>query len=104
MAFTKYKVKIYNGTSWKTYKPVIINNITVPTNAIVDVNDVPILTSDGEFILVDENTTGLTAEYIYADSISCSAYIEENGTTATNVVYSTNGIIYSDNGSPLYYK
>lgn len=103
MAFTKYKVKIYNGTSWKTYKPVIINNITVPTNAIVDANDVPILTSDGEFILVDENTAGLTAEYVYADNISYSAYIEDSA-TATNIIYSTNGIIYSDNGSPLYYK
>lgn len=104
MAFAKYKVKIYNGTTWKTYKPIIINNITVPTNAIVDVNNIPILTSEGEFLLVDENTTGLTAEYIYADSIKYSAYILKDDTTPSNIIYSTFGAIYNDEGSPVYYK
>lgn len=100
--FNKYKVKIYNGTTWKTYKPVIINNITVPTNAIVDINDIPILTSDGEFILVDENSTELTAEYVYADGIKYAAYIAGDA-TAANIIYSSNGIVYSSNGSPIYY-
>lgn len=97
--YKKYKVKIYDGTTWKTYKPVIINNLTVPTNALVDINDVPILTSTGEFILVDENTKGLTPETIYADCIFYNAYIA----VAPCNIYSTNGdIIYLGANQPVY--
>lgn len=75
--FKSYKVKIYDTTTntWKTYRPVIINNLTIPTNAVVDENNNPILTNDKKFLLVDENTEGLTAEYVYADCVSYKAYI-----------------------------
>lgn len=26
--FTKYKVRIFDGTTWKTYKPIIVNSNT----------------------------------------------------------------------------
>lgn len=101
--FKTFKVKIYDTTTstWKTYKPVIINNLTVPTNAVVDKNNTPILTSNGDFILVDENTTGLTAETIYADCVSYKAYIFKD----PSQIYSSDGnIIYSDNNQPVYIR
>lgn len=97
--YQKYKVKIYDGTAWKTYRPIIINNLTVPTNALVDINDVPILTSTGEFILVDENTEGLTPEAIYADCIPHKAYIA----IAPRNVYTADGnVVYLGVNQPVY--
>lgn len=101
--YKKYKAKIFDGTSWKTYKTVIINNLIVPTNAIVDSNDVPILTSDGEFLLVDENTTGLTAEYTYSDPVYYTPYIVKED-VISSVYSSDGGIVYHAANSPIYVK
>ncbi len=99
--YKKYKVKIYNGTTWKTYCPVVINNLAVSTNAIVDVNGVPILDSNNEFLLVSENTEGLTAAYTYADGVKYAAYIYGANDGSTPVVVAKN-VVYTQDGNKVY--
>lgn len=69
--FKKFKAKIYDATTgtWKTYKPVIINEITLPSNVVVDENNIPIKTLDKKFLLVNENTPNLTGSFLYYDPI-----------------------------------
>lgn len=83
----KYHALIYNNNNWRGARSVIIRRLLVPTNAIVDVNDIPILTSDGEFILVDESTEGLTPEYIRTDYCQYVPYFTLLLDTPDNVVY-----------------
>lgn len=73
-------------------------DMVVPTNAIVDVNNVPILTSDGEFILVDESTEGLTPEYVYSEWANYTSYINTKATSAV-----AQNVIYSSANNPVYY-
>lgn len=83
----KYHALIYNNNNWRGARSVIIRSLLVPTNAIVDVNDIPILTSDGEFILVDESTEGLTPEYIRTDYCQYVPYFTSLLDMPDNVVY-----------------
>lgn len=98
----KYHALIYNG-GWHSARSIVIRKLLVPTNAIVDVNDVPILTSDGEFILVDESTEGLTPEYIYTDYRQYVPYFVSLLDTPDNIVYlGTGKPVYSGIGKYVY--
>lgn len=69
--FKKFKAKIYDATTgtWKIYKPIIINEIILPSNVVVDENNVPIKTLNKKFLLVNENTPNLTGSFLYYDLI-----------------------------------
>lgn len=102
-----FKTRIYHNNKWCKATIKVMIDMVVPTNAIVDVNNVPILTSDGEFILVDESTEGLTPEYIYSEWTNYASYINAKITSAVaqNVIYSSaNTPAYYSNNQPIYYK
>lgn len=102
--FQKVQPYIYKDGEWRKAIAYITQIITVPENAIVDINNEPILTSDGQFILVDENTEGLTAEYSYKEWMPHLAHINIEEIDA-NVIYAgVNQPVYYNSGNKIYYK
>lgn len=96
----QFKARMYLNGKWRKAKPYVRYGLVIPTNAVVDVNDIPILTSDRQLILVDENTTGLTAEYTYYDWECRSAYIAVP--LGADEEEEEQAIVYSSAYTPVY--